>query len=325
MFVPYYPVTPAPCYLVIDVAILSNLSTVRVGHATDEANHTGCTVILCPDGATGGVAVRGAAPGTRETDLLQPGNLVDQVHAVLLTGGSAFGLAAADGVMRWCYERGIGFPTAVVPVPIVPAAVLFDLQVGNVAWPDADMGYAACEDAQAALIRWGLVGAGTGTTVGKLLGPEHSSAGGIGMAQVDLPNGVTVAAVVAVNALGHVVDPALNQIVAGPRLPDGSFADSVEVMLQGPPPPATAGQNTTIGCVITNASLGKAGCCRVASMAHDGIARTIRPAHTQYDGDTLFALATGDGPASDVTLIGVAAAEAVAQAVLAAVQDMHLP
>jgi len=301
------------------MALLANLSSIRIGHATDEMNRTGCTVILCPNGEVGGVAVRGAAPGTRETDLLQPGNLVDQVHAVLLTGGSAFGLAAADGVMRWCYERSIGFPTSVAPVPIVPAAVLFDLQVGNVAWPDADMGYAACEAAQSEQIQWGGVGAGTGATVGKMLGPEHSSAGGIGMAHVKLPNGVTVAAVVAVNALGHVVDPATNQIVAGPRLPDGSFADSVEIMLQGPPLPATAGQNTTIGCVITNAVLDKAGCCRVASMAHDGLARTIRPAHTQYDGDTLFALATGTAQAGNITMIGVAAAEAVAQAVVVAV------
>lgn len=301
------------------MAMLPTISTVRVGHAADAHNRTGCTVILCPDGAVGGVAVRGAAPGTRETDLLQPGNLVDHVHAVLLTGGSAFGLAAADGVVRWCYERGIGFPTAVVPVPIVPAAVLFDLQAGNVVWPDADMGYAACEAAQVEQIRWGRVGAGTGATVGKVLGPQHSSAGGIGMAQIDLEDGGVVMAVVAVNALGHVVDPQTEQIIAGPRMGDGLFADSVEIMLHGPPSIA-AGQNTTIGCVITNAALDKAGCCRVASMAHDGLARVLRPAHTQYDGDTLFALATCTAGTGDVTVIGVAAAEAVALAVLAAVR-----
>lgn len=303
------------------MAILANIPAVRVGHATDKTHRTGCTVILCPDGAVGGVAVRGAAPGTRETDLLQPGNLVDQVHAVLLAGGSAFGLAAADGVMRWCYERGWGFPTAVANVPIVPAAVLFDLQAGNVAWPDADVGYAACEAAQTENITWGRVGAGTGATVGKLLGQAYASPGGVGMAQVALASGVVVAAVVAVNALGHVVDPSTNQIIAGPRLPNGSFADSVEMMLRPAPPSAAAGQNTTIGCVVTNAALDKAGCCRVASMAHDGLARTIRPVHTQYDGDTLFALATGTAQAGDVTLIGVAAAEAVAQAVLAAVRE----
>jgi len=302
------------------MSTLPNLPTVRVGHATDEHNRTGCTVILCPDGAVGGVAVRGAAPGTRETDLLQPGNLVDQVHAVLLTGGSAFGLAAAEGVMRWCYERGIGFPTAVAPVPIVPAAVLFDLQAGNVRWPDANMGYAACEAAQTEQIGWGRVGAGTGAAVGKVLGPQHSSAGGVGMAQINLGSGGVVVAVVVVNALGHVVDPRTEQIIAGPRMGNGSFADSVEIMLHGSPPSGAAGQNTTIGCIITNVVLDKAACCRVASMAHDGLARVIRPAHTQYDGDTLFALATGTAGTGDVTVIGVAAAEAVALAVLAAVR-----
>jgi L-aminopeptidase/D-esterase-like protein len=227
--------------------------------------------------------------------------------------------------MRWCYERGYGFPTAATRVPIVPAAVLFDLQVDSIAWPDVEMGYAACEDAQTDLIGWGRIGAGTGATVGKMLGPEHSSAGGIGMAQINLGRGVIVAAVVAVNALGHVVDPQLNRIIAGPRLPNGSFADSVEIILQDPPPSAAAGQNTTIGCVITNAVLDKSGCCRVASMAHDGLARTIRPVHTQYDGDTLFALATGTTDIGDVTMIGVAAAEAVAQAVVAAVHDGNPP
>jgi L-aminopeptidase/D-esterase-like protein len=204
----------------------------------------------------------------------------------------------------------------VVNVPIVPAAVLFDLQVGSVAWPDAEMGYAACEAAQSEEVKWGRVGAGTGATVGKVLGPDHASPGGIGIAQIELPNGIVVVAVVAVNAMGHVVDPATNQIIAGPRLPDGSFADTVELMLQGAPPSIAAGQNTTIGCIITNATLDKASCCRVASMAHDGLARTIRPVHTQYDGDTLFALATGAAPAGDVTMVGVAAAEAMAQAVV---------
>lgn len=182
------------------------------------------------------------------------------------------------------------------------------------------MGYAACEAAQTEQIEWGRVGAGTGATVGKVLGPQHSSAGGIGMAQISLGNGAVVVAVVAVNALGHVVDPRTEQIIAGPHMSDGSFADSVEIMLHGPPSSSAAGQNTTIGCIVTNAVLNKAGCCRVASMAHDGLARVIRPAHTQYDGDTLFALATGTAGTGDVTVIGVAAAEAVALAVLAAVR-----
>jgi L-aminopeptidase/D-esterase-like protein len=305
------------------MAVLDGIPHILVGHATDAENRTGCTVILCPEGATAGVAVRGGAPGTRETDLLQPGNLVQQVQAILLTGGSAFGLSAADGVMRWLYERGLGFPTAVVNVPIVPAAVLFDLGVGAVAWPDAAQGYAACEAAQQSALAWGRVGAGTGATVGKLLGIAAASPGGIGMASLTLPDGVVVAAIVAVNALGHVVDPHSGRIVAGPRLADGALADSVDLLLRGPAPAAPAiGENTTIGCVITTARLDKAGCARVASIAHDGLARTIRPVHTQADGDTLFALATSpaDAPLSDTMLIGVAAVEVVAQAVLNAVK-----
>lgn len=303
---------------------IAGIEGVRIGHATNTAGRTGCTVVICPAGAVGGVDVRGAAPGTRETDLLRPGTLVDRVHAVLLTGGSAFGLAAADGVMRWLHERGIGFSTAVVPVPIVPAAVLFDLGVGDPVWPDAAMGYAACERAQSDDLTWGRVGAGAGATVGKLLGPDRASAGGVGMGRIELPDGEIVMAIVAVNALGHVVDPATNAIVAGPRQPDGSFADTVQIMLGNHPMPRPA-ENTTIGCVITNANLDSAACARVASMAHNGLARAIRPAHTQFDGDTLFVLSpsTSDDPPSDTTRIGVAAAEAVARAVLHAVNEAN--
>lgn len=304
---------------------LDGIPNIHIGHATDAAARTGCTVILCPQSAVAGVAVRGGAPGTRETDLLQPGNLVQQVQAILLTGGSAFGLAAADGVMRWLYERRLGFPTAVVNVPIVPAAVLFDLGVGAVAWPDAAQGYAACEAAQQDALAWGRVGAGTGATVGKLLGSAAASPGGIGTASLTLPDGTVVTAIVAVNAFGHVLDPGTNQIVAGPKLADGTFVDTVALLLRGPTPDLATpaiGENTTIGCVITTARLDKAGCARVASVAHDGLARTIRPVHTQADGDTLFALATGapDAPLADSMLISVAAAEVVAQAVLNAVQ-----
>lgn len=304
---------------------LAGIANLQIGHATDTLARTGCTVLLCPQGAVASVAVRGGAPGTRETDLLQPGNLVAQVQAVLLTGGSAFGLAAADGVMRWLYERKLGFPTAVVPVPIVPAAVLFDLGVGTVAWPDATQGYAACEAAQQAALSWGQVGAGTGATVGKLLGMSAASSGGIGVASLTLPDSTVVAAVVAVNALGHIIDPSTNQIIAGPRQPDGSFADSVQLLLEPPlsivPTPGIA-ENTTIGCVITTARLDKAGCQRLASIAHDGLARTIRPVHTQFDGDTLFALAVPapDAPPTTDLLLGIAAVEVVAQAVLNAVQ-----
>jgi L-aminopeptidase/D-esterase-like protein len=294
---------------------------VRVGHATDEVTRTGCTVVLCPNGAVAGVDVRGAAPGTRETDLLRPGNLVDHVHAVLLTGGSAFGLAAADGVMRWLHERNIGFPIGSVHVPIVPAAVLFDLHVGRPAWPDAAMGYAACVAADSDALTWGRIGAGTGATVGKLLGLANASPGGIGMARMTLPNGVVVAAVVVVNARGHIIDPRTGQILAGPRLPDGSFADSVRLLLEGSTQ-AIPSWNTTLGCIVTTARLDKAGCCRVASMAHQGLVRTIRPVHTQHDGDTLFTIAVGspEAPAADITLIGVAAAEVVAEAVVNAVR-----
>lgn len=299
---------------------LAGIPQVLVGHATDAAARTGCTVILCPDGATAGVAVHGGAPGTRETDLLRPGNLVEQVQAILLTGGSAFGLATADGVMRWLYERGLGFPTSVVNVPIVPAAVIFDLGVGAAVWPDAAMGYAACESAQQDTLEWGAIGVGAGATVGKLFGPAQASRGGIGMAQVTAA-GHSVTAIVAVNAFGHVIDPQTNRILAGPRLADGSFADTVQMLLAGAPPRPSA-ENTTIGCVITTARLDKAACARIAGLAHDGLARTIRPVHTQSDGDTLFALSAAPPDAEPVSsmIIGVAAVEAVAQAVVQAVR-----
>jgi L-aminopeptidase/D-esterase-like protein len=300
---------------------LPALPQVLVGHASNAAAQTGCTVIVCPDGATAGVAIRGGAPGTRETDLLQPGNLVEQVQAILLTGGSAFGLAAADGVMRWLFERGLGFPSSVVKVPIVPAAVIFDLGVGAVAWPDAAMGYAACQAAQDQALTWGAIGAGSGATIGKILGPDRASRGGIGMAQVNVGDHVVVAIVV-VNAFGHVIDPQTHQILAGPRLPDGSFADTIRLLLAGAAA-APSAENTTIGCILTTAQLDKAACGRLAGIAHDGLARTIRPVHTQSDGDTLFALsvAAPDARPTSMMALGVAATEAVAQAVLMALRN----
>jgi L-aminopeptidase/D-esterase-like protein len=307
---------------------LVGIDGVLVGHATDETIRTGCTVVICPRGATGGVAVFGAAPGTRETDLLEPGNLVEQVHAVLLTGGSAFGLEAATGVMNWLYEREIGFPTGVANVPIVPAAVLFDLAIGLPKWPDAAMGYRACVAAEARDATWGRVGAGTGATVGKILGQGLASPGGVGVARMVLPDGTVVAAVVAVNAVGHIVDPRTETILAGPRMPDGSFGDTVKILLGGADGPLlTPGISTTIGCIVTTARLDKAGCCRVARTAHDGLARVIRPVHTQYDGDTLFTLATStsDKPLADVTVIGVAASEVVVEAVLNAISHRTGP
>lgn len=303
------------------MATIPGIANVYVGHATNAQARTGCTVILCPHGATASVDVRGAAPGTRETDLLRPGNLVQQVHAILLTGGSAFGLAAADGVMRWLHERAYGFATPLINVPIVPAAVLFDLGVGEPVWPDAALGYAACEAALHENPAWGRVGAGAGATVGKILGPQRASSGGIGFAGAILPDGTLVAAIVAVNAFGHVVDPASNRIVAGPRRDDGAFGDTVELLLHGTGQPAW-GTHTTIGCVITTAGLDKTACRRVADMAHDGLARTIRPVHTQFDGDALFVLSAPlpEQAPGDTNLIGIAATEVVAQAVLNAVQ-----
>ncbi|MDW8267952.1 MAG: P1 family peptidase [Anaerolineae bacterium] len=286
------------------------LAGLWVGHDTNIEAATGCTVVLTPEGATAAVDVRGAAPGTRETDLLRPENLVEKVHAVLLTGGSAFGLAAADGVMRWLYERGYGFETPWARVPIVPAAVLFDLSEGRAdVWPDAAAGYRACQAASADPVPQGRVGAGTGATVAKLYGPAGARPGGIGSAALPLPDGGWVAALVAVNAVGEIVDPATGRVVVA----------AVPPSADAPGPAPAFGQNTTIGVVATDRTLTKAQCLRVAQMAHDGLARTIRPSHTLYDGDTLFALSTGRGSVADANLVGVLAAEAVARAVLRAV------
>lgn len=288
-----------------------------IGHAEHTSGQTGVTVVLTPEGACGGVAVRGGAPGTRETDLLRPGNLVDRLHGILLTGGSAFGLAAADGVVRWLWERGYGWPTAATRVPIVPAAVLYDLQSDAITWPDAMTGYAACDAAKSDWPQEGRVGAGRGATVGKILGMSRSSPGGIGIAQVELGGGIVVGALLTVNALGHIVDPVTNQIVAGARLPDGSWADTVALLQAGPIIPPVA-PNTTLGIIWTNAPLDKTGCSRIAEVAHNGLARTIRPVHTQFDGDTLFVISLSqDGIApADLSRLGVAASEVVAHAVV---------
>ncbi len=284
---------------------ITAISGLLVGHDTAPEARTGCTVILTPEGATASVDVRGAAPGTRETDLLRPENLVDKVHGILLSGGSAFGLDAATGVMRWLYEHGSGFNAGVARVPIVPAAVLFDLDVGrNDVWPDADAGYWACEAASADPVTLGQVGAGTGATVAKLLGPAGAQPGGVGSAVVPLPGGGLVGALVAVNAVGEIFDPATGQkiVAAG----GGS-------MPKGWPIP---GANTTLAVVATNVQLSKSQCLRVAQMAHDGFARTIQPSHTLYDGDTIFALSTGAAGPGDPNLVGIFAAEAIVRAIL---------
>jgi L-aminopeptidase/D-esterase-like protein len=277
-----------------------------VGHDTNEAARTGCTVVLTPEGATASVDVRGAAPGTRETDLLRPENLVEKVHGIVLAGGSAFGLAAADGVMRWLHEHGYGFDAGVARVPIVPAAVLFDLAVGrNDVWPDADAGYRACQAASDAPVALGQVGAGTGATVAKLLGPAGAQPGGLGSAVIPLPTGGSVGALVAVNAVGEIYDPATGEKVA---------AAGGGPMPEGWPIP---GANTTLAVVATDVQLSKTQCQRVAQMAHDGFARAIKPSHTMYDGDTIFALSTGAAGPGDPNLVGIFAAEAIVQAILA--------
>jgi L-aminopeptidase/D-esterase-like protein len=300
-------------------ATLTAIPGVKVGHASDPAGLTGCTVVLCERGAVGGVDQRGGAPGTRETDLLRPLHLVQQVHAILLAGGSAFGLAAADGVMRYLAERGIGFKAGPARVPIVPAAILFDLALGRPdVYPDADMGYAACQAANDGPVPEGNVGAGTGCSAGKLLGASRATKTGLGSAAVDLGGGLVVAALMAVNPFGDVVDEN-GRIVAGTRRLRGEdFADTLALLrsFTGKLALRVAGA-TVIGIVATNARLDKEGANKVAQMAQDGLARAIRPAHTLFDGDTVFALATGRTRAS-VTLVGAYAAEVVTQAIVRA-------
>jgi L-aminopeptidase/D-esterase-like protein len=300
---------------------LTAVPGIKVGHATDPIGLTGCTVVLCESGAVGGVDQRGGAPGTRETDLLRPMHLVQKVHGVMLAGGSAFGLAAADGVMRYLAERGVGVKVGPARVPIVPAAILFDLAIGSAdVRPDAEMGYAACLAASDAAVTQGNVGAGTGCSAGKLLGARHATKTGIGSAAIELGGGLVVAALIAVNPFGDVVDEA-GRIIAGTRpLRGEGYADTLVLLrgMTGRLALRIAGA-TVIGVVATNARLDKEQVNKVAQMAQDGLARTIRPAHTLFDGDTIFALATGRVRAS-ITLVGAYAAEAVAQAIIAAAQ-----
>lgn len=302
---------------------LTDIPGIQVGHWTDRDAATGCTVILCPQGAVAGVDVRGGAPGTRETDLLDPVCMVQQVHAICLAGGSAYGLAAADGVMRWLEERGHGFDVRVARVPIVPAAVIFDLAMGDAkVRPDAAAGYAACEAAQTGPVAEGNVGAGTGATVGKLLGYQWATKGGLGTASRVYANGLIVAALAVVNAAGDIVEPESGRIVAGARRADGSgFANIMRTL-------TTAGEadtdrwgrrNTTLGVVATNAKLTKAGATKVAQIAHNGLARAIRPVHTLIDGDVVFALSLGEAQ-GDPGIVGALAADLLSEAIVRAVQ-----
>ena len=297
----------------------------RLGHFTLAERPTGCTVVLAEDGAVAGVDVRGGAPGTREVALLDPVNRAQEVHAVVLSGGSAFGLDAASGVVRYLEEKGIGYEVAGHVVPIVPAAILFDLGVGDGSIrPGPECGYRAAVAAGAAAPAEGSVGAGAGATVGKLRGLERAMKGGIGTASITLDDGLTVAAVVAVNAIGDVIDPATGSIVAGVRTEDGAgFADARALLRAGevPGPRGEVGGNTTIGVVATNATLTKAEITKVAQMAHDGLARTVYPAHTPRDGDTVFGLATGKHlDEGGLTRIGALAAEVMSEAILRAVR-----
>ncbi|MEJ2551581.1 MAG: P1 family peptidase [Anaerolineales bacterium] len=310
---------------------ITDVPGIMVGHADDAQALTGCTVLLCTDGAVGGVDQRGGAPGTRETDLLHPSHLVEKIHAILLAGGSAYGLDAAGGVMRYLEERDIGHDTMVAKVPIVPAAILFDLGLGqsNVR-PDAEMGYLACKNATHDRMQEGNAGAGMGASVGKILGMAGAMKSGIGTASADLGGGIVVGALMAVNALGDVVDPQTGNILAGARPAKvgpiaigggGPFADTLAVMKGMVGKTAlrfAARSNTVIGVVATNAQLDKEEVNKVAQMAQDGVARTVRPAHTMYDGDTIFALATGKKGA-DVNLVGAYGAEVVARAITNAV------
>ena len=304
-----------------DAGAITEVPGVKVGHFTDTRRPTGCTVIMTEEGAVGGVDVRGSAPGTRETDLLNPINLVDKVTAVMLAGGSAFGLDAATGVMRYLEERKLGYNVGVGFVPIVPAAILFDLGVGDPKIrPDASAGYKACEAASTARPAEGNVGVGAGATVGKLYGGKRAMKAGVGTASIKIA-GLTVGAIVAVNAVGDIVDPMTGKPIAGARTEDGkSLLNTREAILRGTPPAGLlAGTATTIGVIATDAVLTKAQAQKVAQMAHDGLARAINPIHTMFDGDTIFALGTGkSGKTGNPTLIGVMAAEVMAIAVVRA-------
>jgi len=306
---------------------ITDIPGIRVGHDTDLEAGTGCTVLLCEPAAVGGVDVRGGAPATRETDLLRPLHLVDQVHAVLLTGGSAFGLDAASGIMRYLEEQQIGYDVGVAKVPIVPAAAIFDLGFGSALLrPNAESGYRCCQQASKEATQQGNVGAGTGATVGKMLGPAFAMKGGLGSASTTLTDGTLVGALVVVNAFGNIIDPQTQQVIAGGRdpLPIDTLPDGGNLL-----------GNTTIAVVATNASLSKEEVNKVAQMAHNGLAQAIRPAHTFFDGDTVFALALGSRDQRSVDLarnayqtsmIGATAAKVLAQAIINGVRsatDLH--
>lgn len=301
---------------------ITDVAGIKVGHAQDLTALTGCSVVICESGATGGVDQRGGAPGSRETDLLRPMHLVEKVHAVMLAGGSAFGLDAASGAMRYLEERHVGFDVRVARVPIVPAAILFDLEVGSAdVRPDAEMGYRACQAATTHETAQGNIGAGTGAAVGKLFGIKKAMKGGIGTASMEIGNGVIIGAMIAVNTYGDIIDPRTNHLIAGARNSKGELANTMDTMrsfkgrsiLQYATP-----HNTVIGVIATNARLTKEQVNKVAQVGHNGLAQTIRPAHTMLDGDTLFALSTNQRK-SDINIVAAFAAEVVARAIINAI------
>ena len=304
---------------------LTDIGGIRVGHFTESRRPTGCTVVLVEEGAVAGVDVRGSAPGTRETDLLDPRNTVQKVHAIVLSGGSAFGLDTASGVVQYLEEKGIGYPTHYGPVPIVPAAILYDLGVGDPSIrPDRQAGYLACQKATTDHVEEGNVGAGAGATVGKLLGAKYAMKGGLGSATIRVDQ-LVVAALVAVNASGDVIDPKNGRILAGARSQDGhSFANISEMLRKGPLGSAPLpNENTTLGVVATNALLDKAAMQKVAQMSHDGLARAIRPVHLPSDGDTIFSLSAGEVKGYPLGQVGALAADVMAQAVVRAILQAH--
>ena len=304
---------------------ITDVSGIKVGHYTDKEAATGCTVILCEEGVVAGVDVRGSAPGTRETDPLRPMSRMGQAHAILLSGGSAFGLEAASGVMRYLEERGYGHDVGVARVPIVPAAILFDLRIGSASVrPGPEEGYKACLAASSGPVAEGSVGAGTGATVGKILGPERMTKSGLGTASEKVGD-ITIGAIVAVNAVGDVVDPETGEVIAGPRnIEDGGFFRTIDIMRKIRESKSAVPTNTTIGVVATDAWLNKEQVNKVAQMAHDGLARAIRPTHTMADGDAIFVLSTakaGEAGVEDVSIIGSMAAEVMARAVVRAATE----
>jgi L-aminopeptidase/D-esterase-like protein len=307
---------------------LTDIPGIRVGHFTDSRRPTGCTVVLAEAGAVAGIDVRGSAPGTRETDLLNPIDTVQQVHAVLLTGGSAFGLDAASGVVQFLEEKNIGYDTGIVRVPIVPAAVLFDLGLGDASIrPDSSSGYAACRNASTGTVQEGNVGAGAGATVGKMLGPGRAMKAGVGTCSIQV-GALKVAALVAVNAAGDIIDPHTCRIIAGARTADGRrLADTIGTLKQAPASPASLhGANTALGVVATNAAFDKAGMTKIAQMSQDGMARAVNPTHTAMDGDTIFALTTGDVKEFSLSVVGALAAEVVSRAIVrAALKAVGIP